>query len=50
MPTQANQPLGEGYQLQKVLRGERDSVVSKAQGAADLRGGILKLAGWRPGR
>ena len=50
MPTQANQPLGDGYQLQKVLMGERGPVVSKAPGAADLRGRILKLAGWRPGR
>ncbi len=50
MPTQANRTLGERYQLQKRLLGERDPVVSKAPGAADLRGRILKLAGWRPGR
>lgn len=38
------------FALQKVLMGERDPVVSKTSRAADLRGLVLKLAGWRAGR
>ena len=38
------------FALQKVLMGERDPVVSKSSRAADLRGMLLKLAGWRAGR
>ena len=38
------------FALQKVLMRERDPVVSKSSLAADLRGMVLKLAGWRAGR
>ena len=38
------------FALQKVLMRERDPVVSKISHAADLRGLVLKLAGWRAGR
>lgn len=47
MPTQANQPLADDYQLQKALLGERDPVVSLTSRNADFRELVLRLASWR---
>jgi len=38
------------FALQKVLRGEREPVVSGSSPEVGLRGMVLKLAGWRFGR
>lgn len=38
------------FALQKVLMRECDPVVSKSSRAAELRGMVLRLAGWRAGR